>query len=323
MMRVLLLAVLLPGLAWAGDATRIVGGPGGGCIAGAVQLPEAGPGYQTIRASRSFFWGAPGTIAALQLLAREARAAGLAELYMNDISKPRGGPFPGVHASHMLGLDADVWLDLRPKPPLTPAQRDGVEVDSLVRADGRGVDTTRWLPQHEALIKLATGLPGVDRVLVNPAIKRQLCLAATGDRSWLHLVRPWYGHAAHMHIHFRCPAEPAGMHRRCAAAAGRRLRRQPAMVVRPARRPAQARIAAAPRRAAARLRRDHGNAAGLTRPRHVRRHTSPCYEHLIPTRHPVTNHVIPGLDPGICRTPERHLPASRYGRVKPGHDVQP
>ncbi len=37
-----------PGSARATPA-RIVGGPGGGCIAGAVELPAAGPGYQTIR----------------------------------------------------------------------------------------------------------------------------------------------------------------------------------------------------------------------------------------------------------------------------------
>ena len=39
----------------------------------------------------------------------------------------------------------------------------------------------------------------------DPAIKQQLCREGTGDRSWLHLIRPWYGHAAHMHIRFRCP----------------------------------------------------------------------------------------------------------------------
>lgn len=200
----LLVALLVPGVAW-GEALRIVGGPGGGCIAGAVELPVEGPGFQTIRRSRSFFWGAPSTIAALERLALEAQAAGLPVLYMNDISKPRGGPFPGVHASHMLGLDADVWLDVRPKPVLSADGRDGLEVDSLVRADGRGIDTGRWLPGHETLIRLATGLPGVDRVLVNAAIKRQLCVTATGDRSWLQRVRPWYGHSAHMHIHFRCP----------------------------------------------------------------------------------------------------------------------
>jgi penicillin-insensitive murein DD-endopeptidase len=47
------------------------------------------------------------------------------------------------------------------------------------------------------------------RIIVNPAIKRQLCqsdaAALGGDRSWLHLIRPWWGHASHMHIRFRCP----------------------------------------------------------------------------------------------------------------------
>ena len=111
----------------------------------------------------------------------------------------------GIHASHMLGLDADVWLDVTPKPALTIAQRDALEVPSLVRPDGQGTDPTRWTPAHAALIRLATELPRVDRVLVNPAIKRQLCETAGPDRAWLHMVRPWFGHAAHMHIHFRCP----------------------------------------------------------------------------------------------------------------------
>ena len=42
-------------------------------------------------------------------------------------------------------------------------------------------------------------------MLVNPAIKKHLCETVTGDRSWIAKIRPWYGHAAHMHIHFRCP----------------------------------------------------------------------------------------------------------------------
>ncbi|HYZ60976.1 MAG TPA: penicillin-insensitive murein endopeptidase, partial [Acetobacteraceae bacterium] len=209
----LILLLLVP--LWAAraqEAPRIVGGPGAGCIAGAVELPPEGPGYQTIRMSRSWFWGHPAVIAALQLLGRRAQEAGLPTLYMNDISRPRGGPIPGLHASHMLGLDADVWLDLRPKPALTPAERDAVEVDSLVAPDGRGVEKQRWTPSHGKLIRMATELPGVDRLLVNPAIKRELCLETAGDRSWLRRVRPWYGHAAHMHIHFRCPPGQAECH---------------------------------------------------------------------------------------------------------------
>src|SRR3954452_7685411 len=191
----LALLLLVPLWSARAETARIVGGPGDGCVGGAVELPPEGPGYQTIRMSRSWFWGHPAVIAALELLARRAQAAGLPVLYMNDISRPRGGPTAGLHASHMLGLDADVWLDLRPKPALTPADRDAVEVQSLVAPDGRGVEPSLWTSSHSLLLRMATGLPGVDRVLVNAAIKRQLCLETTGDRSWLHLIRPWYGHA--------------------------------------------------------------------------------------------------------------------------------
>ncbi len=110
----------------------------------------------------------------------------------------------GLHASHMIGLDADVWLDPSQKPPLSPVQREAATVDSLVAPGGRDIDPSRWQPGTATLIRLATALPGVDRVLVNAAIKQHLCRTES-DRSWLHFVRPWYGHAAHMHIHFRCP----------------------------------------------------------------------------------------------------------------------
>jgi penicillin-insensitive murein endopeptidase len=74
-----------------------------------------------------------------------------------------------------------------------------------VRPDGRGIEPSRWSRDVVTLLRLATALPGVDRVLVNPAIKKQLCEEVTGDRAWLRWIRPWYGHAAHMHITFRCP----------------------------------------------------------------------------------------------------------------------
>lgn len=194
---------------------RIISGEHGmGCIAGAVRLPDTAAGMQTIRLSRSTFWGAPSTIAGLELLAREAKAAGLPDLYMNDISAPRGGPL-APHGDHQYGLDADVWLEVTPPHPVLPlAARDALEPPSLVRPDGRAVDPALWKPGHLVLIRLAATLPGVDRVLVNAAIKKQLCAEATGDRSWLRKVRPWYGHASHMHVHFACPPGQAECHDR-------------------------------------------------------------------------------------------------------------
>lgn len=189
---------------------HIVGGPfTGGCIAGAVRLPPAGDGFQTIHLDRSAFWGAPRTIARLETLGREAAGDGLPTLLIEDISRARGGPLPGGHVSHQIGLDADVGLDMRPRPPVPDGERNSVALRSLVRPDGRGVDPAEWSPRETLLLRMAAGLPDVDRILVNPAIKQQLCREVTGDRSWLHLIRPWYGHAAHMHIRFRCPAGQA------------------------------------------------------------------------------------------------------------------
>lgn len=185
---------------------HIIGGPNtGGCIAGAVSLPPEGPGFQTIHLDRSAFWGAPQTIAHLELFAREATDAGLPTLLMEDISKARGGPMPGGHVSHQIGLDADVGLDMRPRGALMVAERQSVELRGMVRPDGRDIDPSVWSPRVIKLLRIAAGLPEVDRILVNPAIKKALCREVTGDRSWLHLIRPWYGHAAHMHIRFRCP----------------------------------------------------------------------------------------------------------------------
>lgn len=206
-------ALLIVTLTAAGPAPgplHIIGGPNtGGCIAGAVSLPPEGPGFQTIHLDRSAFWGAPQTIANLEEFGREAQNAGLPTLLIEDISRARGGPLPGGHVSHQIGLDADVGLDMRPRAPLSAAQRNATELTSLVRPDGRGIDPGVWSPRVTGLLRMAAGLPDVDRILVNPAIKQQLCREVSGDRSWLHLIRPWYGHAAHMHIRFRCPAGQA------------------------------------------------------------------------------------------------------------------
>jgi len=206
----LLLAIVLLGAAGPTPAPgplRVVGGDGqGGCIAGAERLPAAGEGFQTIHLNRSSFWGAASTIERVKLLGAQARRAGLADFYVEDISNPRGGPMAGGHAAHQVGLDVDIGLDPRPKAALTPVERETVEVISVVRDDQRGIDPARWTPAVTALLRLAANLPEVDRILVNAAIKKQLCREVTGDRSWLRLIRPWYGHRAHMHIAFKCPA---------------------------------------------------------------------------------------------------------------------
>lgn len=76
----------------------------------------------------------------------------------------------------------------------------------LVSSNGKQVVAGQWQPQIGSLIKLAAQDATVTRIFVNLAIKHRLCLDASADRNWLHKVRPWFGHRAHMHVRLRCPA---------------------------------------------------------------------------------------------------------------------
>lgn len=188
---------------------RVAGGHGLGCIAGAVPMPPEGPGWQVVRLSRNRYWGHPALIAYLQSLAARARHAGLPDLWIGDLGQPRGGPMPWGHSSHQIGLDADIWLDLSPKPALPPSVRERIDVASVVRSDGMSVDPARFTPAHAALLRLAAEDPAVDRIFVNPAIKRALCTAHRGA-PWLRRLRPWRGHDSHFHVRLACPAGQSG-----------------------------------------------------------------------------------------------------------------
>ncbi len=192
--------------AWA--AASASSGPprsiGGTELGGAQALPADGPGWQAVRLSRNRNWGHPALLELVRGLTAQAAGHGLPMLWIGDLGQPRGGPLPYGHASHQNGLDVDIWLDLSAKPPRPAAAREAIAVASLVLPDEAGIDRRVWRPQHATLIRLAAGMPGVDRVLVNHAIKRELCRTDAGA-AWLRRVRPWRGHDEHMHVRLRCP----------------------------------------------------------------------------------------------------------------------
>jgi penicillin-insensitive murein endopeptidase len=64
-----------------------------------------------------------------------------------------------------------------------------------------------WGAPQLLLLETAAREPGVERIFVNPGIKRAACQEARGDRSWLRKLRPWWGHDAHFHVRIRCPAD--------------------------------------------------------------------------------------------------------------------
>ena len=111
------------------------------------------------------------------------------------------------HTSHQVGLDADIWLTPMPDRELTRLEREEMLATNVVRADWLDVDPKLWTPGHFQIIRAAAQDPKVERILVNPAIKKALCREAGSDRSLLHKVRPWYYHNYHFHVRIGCPAD--------------------------------------------------------------------------------------------------------------------
>ena len=187
-------------------APQAIGFYAKGCIAGAVALPINGSAWQVMRLSRNRNWGHPDLIALLERVAIKAqKTAGWPGLLVGDMSQPRGGPMFTGHASHQIGLDADIWLTPMPNRQFSREEREETSAVMMVRKDRLDIDPSTWTPTHLTVIRAAAQEPQVERIFVNAAIKKALCREAKGDRSWLSKVRPMYGHDYHFHIRMKCP----------------------------------------------------------------------------------------------------------------------
>jgi len=195
----------------AADKPRVVGFYAHGCIAGAEGLPINGEAWQVMRLSRNRYFAHPDMIALVKRLALKAKQdAGWPGILVGDMSQPRGGPMLTGHASHQVGLDADIWLTPAPDRRLSREEREEMSA-TMVVADSRvDVDPKFWTPAHFEVIKAAAQDPEVERVFVNAAIKKALCRGAgNNDREWLSKVRPWWGHDYHFHVRLACPPDNA------------------------------------------------------------------------------------------------------------------
>jgi len=212
------LATALPGAAdpLAKDVFGSVPGPTGGspaaigfyskgCISGAVALPESGPTWQAMRLSRHRNWGHPELVSFLVGLSQAARQVGWQGLYIGDMSQARGGPMVTGHASHQMGLDADIWMLPPQSLRLSPAQREKLSSVAVVNRAGTA-PSGYWSPSHMAIIRAAARDPRVERIFIDPVAKVAMCQMETGNRAWLRKVRPINGHDYHFHVRLGCPA---------------------------------------------------------------------------------------------------------------------
>jgi penicillin-insensitive murein endopeptidase len=176
-----------------------------GCLQGGVELPTDGPTWQVMRLSRNRNWGHPELVKFLERFAPlAAKATGWPGILIGDMAQPRGGPLPFGHLSHQIGLDVDIWFMPMPDHTLSREERETISASNLVSDDWKHVNPKTWSTADIAFIRTAAEQPEVERVLVNAAIKQELCKTQAG-KSWMSKVRPWYGHNDHIHVRLKCP----------------------------------------------------------------------------------------------------------------------
>ncbi len=188
------------------DDSMPIGSYAKGCAAGLVELPETGPTWQAMRLSRNRNFGQPEMVQFLMDLSGTARDIGFGQgLYIGDISQPRGGPMTSGHASHQIGLDADIWMLPPRRLDLSEAEREEISSIPVRSADQRSV-TENWTRTHRELLKQAALDPRVDRIFVAAAVKIEMCKTAKrADKKWLQKIRPVAGHDTHFHVRLKCP----------------------------------------------------------------------------------------------------------------------
>ena len=189
--------------------TQAIGFYTAGCIKNADALPADGTGYQVIRLSRKRYYGHPDLIQYIRSLAHEVASHLTGTLLIGDLSMQKGGPLPDDHNSHQIGLDADI-LFLQPtiatKRILAYPEREKIEPLSLLTPDLDAIDESKWDLMDGEILKLAASSEKVDRIFVNPLIKRRIYKTYQGE-GWLRKIRPWWGHDGHFHVRLHCPVD--------------------------------------------------------------------------------------------------------------------
>ena len=176
-----------------------------GCAAGNAELPETGPTWQAMRLSRQRNFGHPVLVDYLVDLSAKVTRFGWNGIYIGDLGNPRGGPMNSGHASHQMGLDADIWF-LKPRRlDLTQAEREKISSISI-RTDDQLRVNENWDASYREMLKAAASDPRVDRIFVAAAIKIEMCKTATAaDTKWLQRIRPERNHQDHLHVRLKCP----------------------------------------------------------------------------------------------------------------------
>jgi penicillin-insensitive murein endopeptidase len=160
-----------------------------------------------MRLERNRSWGHPTLVRFIKRLGRKVRRRGLGVILVGDLAQPRGGPSPSSHVSHQTGLDVDLWYWTPPKAKrrkLSITERASIYARSVLNQSRTSINRRTWKRRNLKILKLAALSPEVERIMVHPLVKHELC-KRTGNAKWLAKVRPWFGHHDHFHVRLKCP----------------------------------------------------------------------------------------------------------------------
>lgn len=188
----------------------VFGSYSAGCVRGASPLSLDDARLVVMKPSRLRYFGHPDLLALLKRAASDLPMKG--PILLGDLSLPRGGPMPMGHASHQVGLDADIWFtpeSVRAKQGLSAEERESLTLETVLDHGRRAVSAARWHPEFAESILWFASQAEVQRIFVHGAIKKKLCETHRKHPA-LAKVRPWYFHDSHFHVRMRCPAGASG-----------------------------------------------------------------------------------------------------------------
>lgn len=182
-----------------------------GCLKGAVSLPPSGPGFQVMRLSRGRFWGHPKLINYLQKSSKKILRKTGKKILLGDLGHAKGAPSLTGHNSHQTGLDVDIWFKtIKKNRILDLAERETINAPTFLISREK-VDEEKWGREHWEILKILSEGEEVQRIFINPAIKKLLCLKKKNmfTVNEMAKIRPWYRHDDHFHVRLRCPKNSA------------------------------------------------------------------------------------------------------------------
>ncbi len=182
-------------------ASESIGYYSAGCLAGGKSLKTYSPFYYVMKPSRKRYYGHPKLLSFLIDLGRDLKRSENKIMLLGDLSQPKGGPMIYAHASHQIGLDVDIWFRMVSKEKvLTLEESENWAATSYVAGENL---TDDWHGGIEKMIQLSAQDKRVQRVLVNPVVKKHFCHKYPG-KQWMRKIRAWYGHDDHAHVRLYC-----------------------------------------------------------------------------------------------------------------------